>query len=145
VWLEIASLVREHRDLLEWLAGVSLVMFVVTLAAFPLVIIQLPQDYFVRDRRRPAHLRRRHPVIWFLLTLLKNLVGAVLIMAGIAMLVLPGQGLLTILIGLTLLNFPGKYTAERRLAGRPRIARTLNRIRAAARRPPLAIPGHQSD
>ena len=68
-----------------------------------------------------------------------------ILLAGIAMLVLPGQGLLTILIGLTLLNFPGKYTAERRLAGRPRIARTLNRIRAAARRPPLAIPGHQSD
>ena len=142
MWAEIVGWIREYQDLLEWLAGVSLVMFVVTLVAFPLVIIQLPEDYFVRDRRRPARLRRRHPVIWLLLTVLKNLVGALLILAGIALLVLPGQGLLTILIGVTLLNFPGKYGLERRLAGRPRISRTLNHIREMVRRPRLVIPPH---
>jgi len=66
------------------------------------------------------------------------------ILAGIAMLVLPGQGLLSILIGVTLLNFPGKYALERRIVGRPAVSRTLNRIRARARRPPLEIPDSES-
>ncbi len=128
IWL------REYQGLLEWLGGVSLLMFVVTLLVFPLVIIYLPEDYFVRDRRDPARQIRRHPAVWLSLTVLKNIVGAGLILAGIAMLVLPGQGLLTVLIGITLVNFPGKYTLERRIVSRPSVAKTLNRIRESAGR-----------
>ena len=136
----ILSWVREYQGLLEWVAGLSLLMFVVTLVAFPLVIIFLPEDYFVRHRRDPAHQTRRHPVLWLTLTVLKNILGAVLILAGIAMLVLPGQGLLTILLGVTLVNFPGKYALERRIVSRPSVARALNRIRAAAARNQLKLP-----
>jgi hypothetical protein len=56
------------------------------------------------------------------------------------MLVLPGQGLLTILMGLALTNFPGKYTLERRLVRLPSVAGGLNRIRALAGKPELEIP-----
>ncbi len=45
------------------------------------------------------------------------------------MLVTPGQGLLTLLIGLLLLNFPGKYRLERWLVRRPGVLRTLNWVR----------------
>jgi hypothetical protein len=134
IWL------REYQGLLEWLGGVSLLMFVVTLLAFPLVIIYLPEDYFVRHRRDPAHQIRRHPAVWLGLTVLKNIVGAGLILAGIAMLILPGQGVLTVLIGTTLVNFPGKYTLERRIVSRPSVAKTLNRIREAAGRSRLELP-----
>lgn len=137
---DIVSLVREHQPLLEWLGGVSLLLFVVTLAVFPLVIVFLPQDYFVRHRRDPAHRTRRHPVVWWTLTIVKNALGIVLVLAGLAMLVLPGQGLLTILIGVTLANFPGKYAFERRLVSRPRVAGTIQRIRDLAGRPRLEIP-----
>jgi hypothetical protein len=137
---EILSWVSEYHDLLQWLGVSSLIMFVATLIVFPLVIIYLPQDYFVRHERDPAYETRRHPAVWFALTVLKNIVGAVLILAGLAMLVLPGQGLLTIVIGLTLINFPGKYALERRLVSRPTVSRTLNRIRSRAGRPDLVIP-----
>ncbi|HSO21459.1 MAG TPA: PGPGW domain-containing protein [Chondromyces sp.] len=144
---DIVSLVREHQPLLEWLGGVSLLLFIVTLAVFPLVIVFLPQDYFVRHRRDPAHRTRRHPVVWWALTIVKNALGIVLVLAGLAMLVLPGQGLLTILIGVTLVNFPGKYTLERRLVSRPRVAGAIQRIRGLAGRPRLEIPtaGEVSD
>jgi archaellum biogenesis protein FlaJ (TadC family) len=137
---DVLTWMREYRGLLEWLGGASLLMFAATLVVFPLVVIYLPEDYFVRDRRDPAHQTRRHPAVWLALTVLKNICGALLILAGIAMLVLPGQGLLSILIGVTLLNFPGKYALERRIVGRPAVSRTLNRIRSGAGRPPLEIP-----
>lgn len=142
---EIVSWLREYQDLLQWLGGTSLLLFVVTLIAFPLVIVYLPQDYFVRHERDPAHQKRRHPAVWLTLTILKNVFGWVLILAGIAMLVLPGQGVLSILIGATLANFPGKYNLERRLVRRPAVMRSLNRIRARAGKPPLKIPPPDPD
>jgi archaellum biogenesis protein FlaJ (TadC family) len=137
---DILSWVREYQSLIEWLGAMSLLMFVVTLVVFPLVIVYLPEDYFVRDRRDPARQARRHPAVWLTLTVLKNILGAVLILAGVAMLVLPGQGLLTMLIGLTLLNFPGKYALERRLVSRPAVSKALNRIREMAGRERLELP-----
>jgi hypothetical protein len=137
---EILSWVREYQSLLQWLGGMSLLMFVVSLVAFPLVIVFLPQDYFVRHRRDPARQTRRHPAVWLTLSILKNAFGAVLVLAGIAMLVLPGQGLLAILVGVMLANFPGKYALERRIISRPAVARGVNRIREMAGRPPFELP-----
>jgi hypothetical protein len=140
----IVSWVHEYESLLGWLAGMSLLMFVVSLVAFPLVIVFLPQDYFVRHRRDPARQTRRHPAVWLTLSILKNVFGAVLVLAGIAMLVLPGQGLLAILVGVMLTNFPGKYALERRIISRPAVSKAVNRIREMAGRPPLEIPAEEN-
>ena len=142
---DIVNWVREYQALLQWLGGLSLVMFVATLIVFPLVIIYLPQDYFVRHERDPAHQKRRHPAVWLTLTVLKNVFGWALILAGIAMLLLPGQGVLSILIGATLANFPGKYVLERRLVRRPAVSRSLNQIRARVNKPPLDLPPENAD
>jgi archaellum biogenesis protein FlaJ (TadC family) len=137
---EIIGWVREHQALFQTLGLMSVVFFVMSLVVFPLVVIHLPADYFVRERRDPTRQQRRHPLIWAGLTVVKNALGLTLIVAGIAMLVLPGQGILTILIGMVLANFPGKFTLERRLFARPAVRRALNRIRAAAGRIELEVP-----
>jgi len=137
---EMLGWVREHQVLFETLGLVSLALLVVSLVVFPLVVANLPADYFVRERRDPAHQTRRHPVLWAGLTVAKNILGFALVVAGIAMLVLPGQGILTILVGLAVSNFPGKFRLERRLVGRPAVGRALNRIRRLAGRPELEIP-----
>jgi len=137
---DILTWMREYQGLLEWLGGLSLLMFVVTLVVLPLVIIYLPEDYFIRDRRDPARQTRRHPAVWLVLTILKNMLGVVLVAAGLVMVALPGQGILTMLIGLTLVNFPGKFTLERRIVSRPSVANTLNRIRETAGRTRLELP-----
>lgn len=137
---DVLTWMREYQGVLEWLAGLSLLMFVVTLVVFPLVIIYLPEDYFVRDRRDPARQTRRHPAVWLALTILKNLLGVVLVAAGLVMVALPGQGLLTMLIGVTLMNFPGKFALERRIVSRPSVANTLNRIRETAGKTRLQLP-----
>ena len=136
----IVAWIQDHRGLFEVLGVASLALLVLSLVVFPLVVVHLPDDYFVRERRDPARQLRRHPLLWAAVTVVKNLVGLALIAAGLAMLVLPGQGLLTILMGLALTNFPGKYRLERRLVRIGSVARALNRIRTLAGRPVLEIP-----
>jgi len=141
----LSNWVQSHTLIWQFLGSISLILVVVTMVALPLVIIKLPEDYFSREKREPARRARKHPLFWGFVTVLKNLLGLVLILAGIAMLVLPGQGILTILIGLAISNFPGKYALERRIAGRPAVGKTLNRIRRAAGRPPLVMPENTSE
>jgi hypothetical protein len=59
--------------------------------------------------------------------------------AGIAMLVLPGQGVLTMLLGVMLMNFPGKYELERQIIQQPTILKALNWMRRRANRPDLIV------
>lgn len=136
----IIEWVRDNQTLFQGLGVLSFGLLVVSLIVFPVVVANLPKDYFVREHRDPAHQTRRHPLLWFAVTVIKNIVGFVLILAGIAMLVLPGQGILTILMGLALTNFPGKFTLERRLVSRPAVGRALNRIRSVAGKPLLDLP-----
>lgn len=131
----------EHRQLLEWLGFASIVTFVASLVLLPLVVARMREDHFVRPRRPPA----RTPFVHVLAFVLRNTLGALLLLGGIAMLVLPGQGLLTILVGASLLDFPGKRALERRVVGRPRVLAALNWIRQRVHRPPLQPPGQDAD
>jgi hypothetical protein len=73
------------------------------------------------------------------LRFLKATLGVTFIIAGLAMLVLPGQGILTILVGMMLLNFPGKYQIERWLVTRRPVARSINWLRRRANKGPLQV------
>ena len=79
----------------------------------------------------------QHPVIRWLLVAAKNTTGVVFIILGIAMLVLPGQGLLTIFIGIIFLNFPGKYRFERWLIQLRPVHRSVDWLRKRAGKKPL--------
>src|SRR5439155_1676482 len=82
------------------------------------------------DERHPRlWLNDRHPVLRGLGLSVKNLLGVLFVLAGIAMLVLPGQGLLTMLIGLSFLDFPGKRDQERKIISVPMVLQTINRLR----------------
>lgn len=122
-----------------WTALICLLMFVVSLAAICVVIVLVPAPHFV-DEPQPFWANKPPLVRWIGL-FGKNLSGLALIMVGIVLSVpgIPGQGLLTILIGLMLLDIPGKHRLARTLVRRPRILRTMNRIRSLFGRPPLMV------
>jgi hypothetical protein len=134
---------RGHDAVLWWMGALSVVAFVGTLIALPILVARIPADYFRRDRRYASQHHAQSSVPRVLGVLLKNLLGVVLILAGMAMLVLPGQGILTILIGLMFMNFPGKHALERRLVQQPSVLRAINWMRAKAHQPALQAP--QSD
>jgi hypothetical protein len=82
---------------------------------------------------------RANPAVRTIAIIAKNLVGFVLLMAGIAMLVLPGQGVLTMLIGISLMDFPKKRLLESKLIGQPLVFSGINRLRARFHKPPLTL------
>jgi hypothetical protein len=137
--------VSENRELLWWLTAASAVLFVGSLVLAPVLAARIPADYFAGERRPESPLARRHAAVRWAVVVLKNLAGLVLIGAGAAMLVLPGQGLLTIVLGVLLLDFPGKFRFERWLVSRPRVLSAINWVRAKAGRDPLRVgPSAQS-
>jgi uncharacterized membrane protein len=131
--------INAHQTMLGWLGLFSVIIFVGTLILTPIIVTRIPADYF--DHRVPYPTRRKeqHQAIRLTLLLGKNLLALTLIAGGIAMLFLPGQGLLTILIGVMLLDFPGKYVLERRIVQQPKVLQTINWLRAKGNRPPLHI------
>lgn len=77
--------------------------------------------------------------MWLVSMIIKNLIGYVLIIGGILMLVLPGQGLFTILIGLMMSNYPGKYFIERKFIAIPSVLKTINWLRKRSNQEPLEV------
>jgi hypothetical protein len=122
------------------LAASSLAMLVLSVIALPLAVSLIPADYFAAARRGESRLGRRHPAVHALILVAKNLLGAVLLVAGLAMLVLPGQGLLTIIVALIFLDFPGKYRLEQRLVASPLVVSGINWLRRRAGVRPLILP-----
>ncbi|MCH9671248.1 MAG: PGPGW domain-containing protein [Gammaproteobacteria bacterium] len=121
----------------NWLWGVAIasgLTFVASLVALPVLIARLPDDYYIR---RPV----AAPLsgLGWLRKAVLNVVGCLLVLAGLAMLVLPGQGILTIVIGLACMDFPGKRRLERRIVSNPKVLAAANWIRARAQRAPLRV------
>ena len=125
-------------SMLLMLSIVSAVLFVGTLIVIPIILVRLPEDYFdVRVRR--TWMKDHHPVLRIVGLVFKNIVGFVFLVAGISMLVLPGQGVLTILIGLSLLDFPGKQRLQARIIGQHTVLHTVNSLRARFGKPPFVL------
>jgi len=120
----------DNTALISWMAGVSVATFLVSILIIPVLISRLPARYFCLDYRERRAADKNSKTI--LLGLLKNVLGALLVIAGIIMFFIPGQGLLTVIIGLGFMTFPGKYTLERKLISQPSVLNSINWIRKKA-------------
>ena len=125
-------------NVLIWFAVSSVFMFVGTLIAIPIILMRLPADYFDVRTPRPW-MENHHPILRVIGHVVKNVVGAIFLFAGFLMLFLPGQGVLTMLIGLSLIEFPGKRRVEAKIVGQPTVLSTINAMRAKFDKPPLII------
>ncbi len=128
---------RYQREI--WMLGIaSVLMLVISAVLIPFLIVRLPVDFYVEDNHR-RRLFQDWPVLRIIFLVVKNTLGATLLIAGIMMLVLPGQGILTILAALALLNFPGKRTLEMRILHQPVVLKSINWLRLRAGREPLSF------
>lgn len=122
--------------------ALGLVLFVVTLVAslgaVTFILVRLPADYLMSPEDAPFWPGRP---AWqrVLARVGKNLLGVLLVLVGILLSLpgVPGQGVLTILIGVMLVDVPGKRRLERRMLGNPRMLASVNRLRARFHHPPL--------
>ena len=127
-----------------WLLSLaSVLLFVVGLGAGWALILLIPADYFCASMGiKEAARRRRHPVWRLILRIGKNLAGTIVLTLGIimAMPLVPGPGVLFILLGVSLLDVPGKRRVERYIISRPVVLRSVNRMRSKWHRSALIIP-----
>ena len=134
--------IQQHKELVIWATITSVTMFVGTLILIPWIITRMGHDYFLPDR--PRSFAKLHPVLRVIGLILKNLLGAIFVLIGILMIFMPGQGLLTILMGLALLNFPGKHRAELALVRYPPVRKSIDWIRKRAGKRPIEIPAQET-
>lgn len=118
------------------IVGIALVTTAIGMAA----IVRLPAEHFVQ-KPPPDSWWRRHRIVRWTALGLKNALGLLVLPLGILMALpmVPGPGLVFILLGLSLLDFPGKRKLERKLVGRPSVIRFLNDLRASFGKPPFVI------
>jgi hypothetical protein len=135
VWLSGTGIGRN----LLWLLIVYLAVFIITIVVVVGVLAALPVNYF-QDDAQPRPLPQGG-IARVTVRVLKNVLGLVLIMLGVVLSLpgVPGQGLLTVLIGLMLMDFPVKRRLEQKLVARRGVLHALNRARAWLGRPPMEL------
>ncbi len=121
-----------------WTIVFSLVTVIVSYGLIVIGMVKIPADYFsstyVKEINRDKHFSLR-----WVTFITKNVIGFFLIIAGIVMIFTPGPGVPTILLGLVMMDIPGKRPLEARIIQRPEILATVNNLRAKYNKPPLVM------
>ena len=90
---------RYQREI--WMLGIaSAVMLVISAMLIPYLIVRLPADFYAENNQPAPAVPGSAGSCEILFLTVKNTLGGFLLVAGILMLVLPGQGILTILAAL---------------------------------------------
>ena len=124
-------------DIFFILGITSFAVLVISALSIGYFVKQIPYDYFLNDKRGISDYKNKNPIFWIITLAIKNIVGYCLIIGGILMLVLPGQGLLTIFVGLILSDYPGKFKLERKIINTRLILKTINWYRSKSNIPPI--------
>ncbi len=135
----IANWLEDNKEALLWTTIGSIAAIVITVVVAVVLIVKAPADYFQQQKRQRSTFSKNRPGRALALRIARNILGWLLIAAGVAMLVLPGQGILVIIIGVALADCPGKYRIQRWLISRGRVLKTANWLRAKFDKPPLEV------
>ena len=127
----------DYKIYLVWLGSLSFIIFIFSLLTIKWLVALIPSDYFIKKNN--SEFRSNYPIFWLVSIIIKNLVGYTLIVGGILMLVLPGQGLFTLFVGLMLSNYPGKFYIERKFIAIPSVLRAINWLRKKSNTPSIKI------
>ena len=133
------TFIHNHEGLLLWLTIASVIGLITSLVLIPWILIQIPSDYFSHKKRQKYQWRNHPPIVRLIFLLMKNILGVIFIISGIIMLFIPGQGIITIIIGVVLTDFPYKYKIERWIINRPAILSSINKLRAKAKQGPIIV------
>ncbi len=120
--------------------GLFLASLAISFAAIAVVMVKIPADYFSSHYERSFLPDSPWMVRWGAV-LLKNILGVFLVILGILLSLpgVPGQGILTILLGLIMIDIPGKRPLEARIIKRPALLSAINKLRSRYGKPPLIV------
>jgi hypothetical protein len=145
VWNYITNFVSGFWDgltLQKVLLGVGLFAFsfAISLVAIGIVMVKIPAHYFSSTYKQEFLPNSTFLVRWGAV-ILKNILGVFLILLGIVLSLpgVPGQGVLTILLGLIMIDIPGKRPLEARIIRRPAVLSRINKLREKYGKEPLLL------
>ena len=120
--------------------GLFLASLLISFAAIGIVMVKIPAHYFSTHYKQDFLPGSPWLVRWSAV-ILKNILGFVLIAIGIVLSLpgVPGQGILTILLGLIMIDIPGKRPIEARIIKQPAVLAAVNKLRAKYDKPPLEL------
>ena len=124
----------QYEELFIMIGVISAAVFILTLLLTPYLLGFMPVDYFSSKRKHAIEIKSVWDFVKFIVT---TVIGIFLVLAGIIMLVTPGQGIISILLGLFLMEFPGKRTLELKFINHTPTYKTLNWLRHKAGKPPF--------
>ena len=121
--------------------ALSVVVTVGGVVVVGVVLVKLPPGYFVAPTVR-LPLPNTHPIIRWTVVFLRNLLGATLVVLGLIMSVpgIPGPGIMTIVIGVMVMDFAEKRRWPNWVISRPPILRAANGLRRKYGQPPFVMP-----
>ena len=134
----IVNWITQHHSALGWVALFSSLAFLCSLVVMPFVVIHLPHDYFARQEHRDSK-SNRYALIQIFFVIGKNVIGWVLLFAGVLMLFLPGPGLLSMLIGLVFATVPGKKRMIKKILGMAAVRTAIASMREKRNKLPLIL------
>ena len=120
--------------------GIFLLSLAFSFGSIAVVMINIPADYF-SSHYNPQFMTGKPWIVRWSAVILKNIFGVFLVLLGIALSLpgVPGQGILTILLGLIMLDIPGKRPLEARIIKRPSVQKSIDKLRARFNKPPLIL------
>ena len=128
------NFIEPYQDYFYWMAIVSAILFVVGVIATPLLLGLIDEDYFIQQKNYKFQING----FWHGVRIIaRTLIGLILLIAGFIMLFTPGQGLLSIVIGLSMMEFPGKHRLEWKLIQHEPTYKALNWLRNKAGKAPF--------
>lgn len=129
----------EWSWLLPWIFALSLIVFIGSIIGVWIVLVRLPEDYLTHDRHdRAFEVNLSKIKIGHLVNVIvRNVAGFTFLGVGIVMLLTPGQGILSMIVGITLIDFPGKRKLILKILTQPKVLKAINKLRQKAHKPPL--------
>jgi len=111
--------------------GLFLLSLSFSFVSIGVVMVKIPENYFSSHYQQDFMPNSRWMVRWGVV-ILKNILGVFLILLGVVLSLpgIPGQGVLTILLGLIMIDIPGKRPLEAKIIKRPAILSAINKLRA---------------
>ncbi len=132
-----------YSTLFQGLGLLSVITFLVSLLLIPFLVSRASADYFLVHATIVEQRHKRHPAVALCIKIIRNVLGSLLCLAGFLMLFLPGQGVLTILIGISLLDVPGRKKMLNTLIHRPSLQHALNWMRRKTGQAPFRFPAKE--
>lgn len=131
----LATWMTQYSSEIALIGLFSFLLLAASLLATPWILAKLPSDYFATT---PTASQRS--VTRLLLSTVKTILGLLMILTGFIMMITPGPGLVCLVLGMALVEIPGKHLVLQKLVSRPSVFSTLNWLRKKADKTPFILP-----